>query len=103
MAEATLKRHSANHHQPLAEFVTRMQALGRVRGLFGAEFMMPVTAQHYLIEHYTSPEKLSPHFSAGWGIQLTLRTGQFTELPHIGQPHPHTHRMGALLATRTSE
>lgn len=35
-------------------------------------------------------------------IQLTLRSGQYVERPHIGQPHPHTHRMGVLLATRTS-
>ncbi|MEC3995320.1 SAM-dependent methyltransferase [Actinacidiphila sp. DG2A-62] len=94
--------YSANHHRPLADFVTRMQDLVRVDGLFGAEFMMPVTARHHLSEHYTSPERLSPYFSDGWNIQLTLRTGQFTELPHIGQPHPHVHRMGALLATRTS-
>ncbi len=92
--------YSANHHRPLADFVTRMQALVRVDGLFGAEFMMPVTARHHLIEHYTSPERLSAHFSTDWDIQLTLRTGQFTELPHIGQPHAHTHRMGLLLATR---
>ncbi|WP_031512988.1 class I SAM-dependent methyltransferase [Streptomyces sp. NRRL F-5123] len=94
--------YSANHHWRLADFVTRMQDLVRVHGLFGAEFMMPVTARQHLSEHYTSPERLSPHFSKGWNIQLTLRTGQFTERPHIGQPHPHVHRMGALLATRTS-
>lgn len=65
-------------------------------------FMMPVTARHHLTEHYTSPEKLSTHFSDGWNIQLTLRSGQYVERPHIGRPHPHTHRMGLLLATRTS-
>lgn len=53
-------------------------------------------------EHYTSPERLSPHFSDDWTIQLTLRTGQFTELPRIGRPRPHVPRMGALPATRTS-
>ena len=92
--------YSANHHRPLADFVTRMQALVRGHGLFGAEFMMPVTARHHLIEHYTSPENLSLLFSAGWNVQLALRTDQFTESPHIGQPRPHTHRMGLLLATR---
>ncbi|WP_329133318.1 SAM-dependent methyltransferase [Streptomyces sp. NBC_01476] len=94
--------YSANHHRPLADFVTRMQDLVRVRGLFGAEFMMPVTARHHLSEHYTSPERLSPLFSDGWNVQLTLRSGQYVERPHIGQPHPHTHRMGLFLATRTS-
>jgi hypothetical protein len=94
--------YSANHHRPLADFVTRMQDLVRVHGLFGAEFMMPVTTRQHMSEHYTSPERLSPHFSVGWNIQLTLRTGQFSERPHNGQPHPHIHRMGALLATRTS-
>lgn len=64
--------YSANHHRPLADFVTRMQDLVRVHGLFGAEFMMPVTARHHLSEHYTSPERLSPDFSMGWNIQLTL-------------------------------
>ena len=34
--------YSVNHHRPLAEFVTRMQLLVGVNGLFGAEFMMPV-------------------------------------------------------------
>ena len=92
--------YSANHHRPLADFVTRMQSLVRVHGLFGAEFMMPVTARHYLTEHYTSPERLSAHFATDWDIQLSLRTNQFTELPHVGQPHAHTHRMGLLLATR---
>lgn len=94
--------YSANHYRPLADFVTRMQDLVRVHGLLGAEVMMPVTTRQHMSEHYTSPERLSPHFSHGWNIQLTLRTGQFTERPHIGQPHPHIHRMGALLATRTS-
>ncbi|MFJ4409537.1 class I SAM-dependent methyltransferase [Streptomyces sp. NPDC088910] len=94
--------YSANHHRPLADFITRMQGLVRVHGLFGAEFMMPVTARHHLSEHCTSAEKLSPLFSDGWNIQLTLRSGQYVERPHIGQPHLHTHRMGLLLATRTN-
>ncbi|MFJ2632058.1 class I SAM-dependent methyltransferase [Streptomyces sp. NPDC087422] len=94
--------YSANHHQPLADFITRMQGLVRVHGLFGAEFMMPVTARQHLSEHYTSPERLSPLFSDGWNVQLTLRSGEYVEGPHIGQPHPHTHRMGLLLATRTN-
>ncbi|MGW4630880.1 hypothetical protein [Streptomyces rubiginosohelvolus] len=33
---------------------------------------------------------------------LTLRTTEFTERPHVGQQHDHTHRMGLLLAARTS-
>ncbi|MFJ6519125.1 SAM-dependent methyltransferase [Streptomyces filamentosus] len=94
--------YSANHRSPLADFVGRMQSLVRKRGLFGAEFMMPVEARHQFIEHYTSPEELAGHFGAGWNVQLTLRTGPFTEQPHIGQPYDHTHRMGLLIAARTA-
>ncbi|SEO49391.1 class I SAM-dependent methyltransferase [Actinacidiphila rubida] len=95
--------YSANHHRPLSDFVSRMQAMVRVNGLFGAEYMMPVTAANHLTEHYTSPERLRPLFSTNWNITLTLRTGEFTEPPHVGQPHPHTHRMGLLLATRLAK
>jgi hypothetical protein len=93
--------YSANHHRPLAEFVARMQLLVRPNGLFGAEFMMPVEQRHHLIEHYTSPEKLSRHFASAWTVLLTLRTGEFTERAHIGKLQDHTHRMGLLLAART--
>ncbi len=93
--------YSANHHTPLADFVTRMQALVRVGGLFGAEFMMPVERRHHLIEHYTSPRN-SAATSPPTGTSCSrCRTNQFTERPHIGRPHDHTHRMGLLLAART--
>jgi hypothetical protein len=93
--------YSVNHHRPLAEFVARMQHLVRTEGLFGAEFMMPVEPEHYLTEHYTSPERLSRHFAGDWTILLTLRTGEFAERAHVGQLHDHTHRMGLLLAARS--
>ncbi|WP_030458875.1 bifunctional 2-polyprenyl-6-hydroxyphenol methylase/3-demethylubiquinol 3-O-methyltransferase UbiG [Kitasatospora sp. NRRL B-11411] len=93
--------YSANHHRPLAEFIARMQLLVRPNGLFGAEFMMPVDQRHHLIEHYTSPERLSRHFTSAWTILLTLRTGEFTERAHVGRLQDHTHRMGLLLAART--
>ncbi|MGW2858331.1 class I SAM-dependent methyltransferase [Streptomyces sp. NPDC001205] len=93
--------YSANHHQPLAEFIARMQAMVRPGGIFGAEFMMPVEERHHLIEHYTSPVKLGRYFTPDWRVLLTLRTGEFTERAHIGQLHEHTHRMGLLLAART--
>jgi hypothetical protein len=95
--------YSANHTRPLADFVNRMQLLLRVNGIFGAEFMMPVKQGHHLIEHYTSPERLSRHFIPNWEILLTLRTNEFIERAHIGQPHDHTHRMGLLLAARTAK
>lgn len=60
-----LGHYSANHHQPLTDFVTRMRALVGVVGLFGAEFTMPVTARHHLVEHYAAPEELSPRFATG--------------------------------------
>ncbi|MGW5017047.1 class I SAM-dependent methyltransferase [Streptomyces cacaoi] len=94
--------YSANHRRPLPDFVTRMQSLLRAGGLFGAEFMMPVEQRHTLVEHYTSPEKLSRHFTTGWDMLLTLRTNEFIERPHVGQLHDHTHRMGLLLAARST-
>ncbi|MBL3805937.1 class I SAM-dependent methyltransferase [Streptomyces sp. BRB081] len=94
--------YSANHHRPLGEFVDRMQRLVRPGGIFGAEFMMPVERRHHMIEHYTSPERLHPHFIGDWEVLLTLRTTEFTERAHVGQLHDHTHRMGLLLAARTS-
>lgn len=90
--------YSANHHRPLAEFVTRMQSFVRPGGLFGAEFMMPTEPRHAGIEHYTSPDKLSRHFNDQWHVLLTLRTNEFIERAHVGQLQDHTHRMGLLLA-----
>jgi hypothetical protein len=92
--------YSVNHQRPLADFVGRMQNLVRHGGIFGAEFMMPVEQHQLLTEHYTSPERLSRLFAAGWTILLTLRTSEFTESAHVGQLHDHTHRMGFLLALR---
>ncbi|MCX4975012.1 phage minor capsid protein [Streptomyces sp. NBC_00620] len=57
---------SANHHRPLADFVTRMQSFVRPGSLFGAESMMPTEPRHAGTEHYTSPEKLSRHFNDQW-------------------------------------
>lgn len=94
--------YSANHHRPLAEFVDRMQRLVRPGGVFGAEFMMPVERRHHMIEHYTSPERLRHHFLGDWEVLLTLRTSEFTERPHVGRLHDHTHRMGLLMAARAS-
>jgi SAM-dependent methyltransferase len=92
--------YSLNHHRPLAAFVGRMQELVRPGGLFAAEFMLPTQPRHFVTEHYISPERLSRHFADGWTILLTLRTSEFTERAHVGQPHDHTHRMGVLLAQR---
>ncbi|WP_405431959.1 class I SAM-dependent methyltransferase [Streptomyces anulatus] len=92
----------ANHHRPLGEFVDRMQRLVRPGGLFGAEFMMPITRRHHVLEHYTSPEKLRRYFVRDWDVLLTLRTDEFTEQAHVGQLTDHNHRMGLLLAARAS-
>ncbi|MEU9533087.1 class I SAM-dependent methyltransferase [Streptomyces sp. NPDC048213] len=94
--------YSANHHRPLGEFVDRMQRLVRPGGLFGAEFMMPLTQRHHVLEHYTSPEKLRRYFIGDWNVLLTLRTDEFTEQAHVGQLQDHKHRMGLLLAARAS-
>jgi SAM-dependent methyltransferase len=95
--------YSANHNRPLADFVERMKRLVRPGGLFGAEFMMPVEPHHRFAEHYTSPERLRQHFIGDWEVLLTLRTNEFTERAHVGQPHDHTHRMGLLLASRAPD
>ncbi|MFD7866245.1 class I SAM-dependent methyltransferase [Streptomyces sp. NPDC059783] len=92
--------YSANHHRSLGEFVDRMQRLVRPGGLFGAEFMMPLTQRHHVLEHYTSPERLRRYFTGDWDVLLTLRTDEFTERGHVGQPQDHNHRMGLLLAAR---
>ncbi|MEO3978390.1 class I SAM-dependent methyltransferase [Streptomyces sp. CAU 1734] len=95
--------YSANHRQPLATFVERMQCLVKPGGLFGAEFMMPVGQRHHPVEHYTSPERLGRHFIGGWDVLLTLRTDEFGERAHVGRLEDHTHRMGLLLAARASD
>lgn len=92
--------YSMNHHRPLADFIALMQQLVRPGGLFGAEFMMPTEQRRFVTEHYTSPERLSHHFTDGWTILLTLRTSEFIERAHIGQLDDHTHRMGVLIALR---
>lgn len=93
---------SANHHRPLGEFIDSMQRMVRPGGLFGAEFMMPLTQRHHVLEHYTSPEKLRRYFIGDWDVLLTLRTNEFTEQAHVGQLQDHNHRMGLLLAARAS-
>ncbi|WP_263166410.1 SAM-dependent methyltransferase [Streptomyces sp. SCSIO ZS0520] len=93
--------YSANQARPLPLFLGRMQDLVCATGLFGAEFFMPLASRHRSVEHYTSPERLMRHFApSAWQILLTLRTGIFTEHPHIDHPHEHEHRMGFLLAAR---
>ncbi|MFE4609145.1 SAM-dependent methyltransferase [Streptomyces niveus] len=94
--------YSANHHRPLSEFVNRMQRLVRPGGLFGAEFMVPITQRQRTLEHYTSPEKLRQYFIGDWDVLLTLRTNEFAEQAHVGALQDHTHRMGLLLAARAS-
>ena len=92
--------YSANHHRPLTQFLTRMQDIVQPGGLFGAEFMMPVEPRHEAIEHYTTPDQVARHFDSEWDILLTATTGAFTERPHVGQLHDHTHRMGLVFAAR---
>lgn len=94
--------YSANHRRPLGDFVNRMQQLVKPGGLFGSEFMMPTEQRHHMLEHYTSPEKLRRYFIGDWDVLLTLRTNEFAERAHVGQPQDHTHRMGLLLAARAS-
>lgn len=93
--------YSANHRRPLREFIGRMQDVLEPGGLLGAEFMMPVADHHFLIEHYTTPDKLFRHFPHDrWEVLLTLRTDPFIERPHVGQLQNHTHRMGAFFAAK---
>lgn len=104
--------YSANRHRPLSEFVGRMQHLVRPGGVFGAEFIMPTEQRHHLVEHYTSPERLHRYFLSEWHVLLTLRTGEFAEIPplchalgqnHCGRPRERTRRVGLFLASRSHD
>ncbi|MEU8565718.1 hypothetical protein AB0C45_30070 [Streptomyces cyaneofuscatus] len=48
-----------------------------------------------------SPKEYDPKVTPNKKPQVR-RTTEFTERPHVGQLHDHTHRMGLLLAARTS-
>jgi hypothetical protein len=94
--------YSVNHRRPLGDFVGRMQHCVSSGGLFGAEFMMPVAERHHQIEHYTTPTVLTDYFGKEWESLLSLKTEPFTECAHVGQRYDHTHRMGLLLAKRST-
>lgn len=68
-------------------------------GLFGAAYMMPIEPRHFGCEHYPDAGELRRHFT-DWTIHWEAYTPAFTEDPHIGQLHPHVHRMGLLIASR---
>ncbi|WP_267883211.1 hypothetical protein [Streptomyces sp. NRRL S-1868] len=40
--------------------------------------------------------------TTGWDMLLTLRTNEFIERPHVSRLHDRTHRMGLLLAARST-
>jgi hypothetical protein len=95
--------YSINHRRPLADFVAAMRDLTRVdRGLFGAEYMMPVEPRHFGCEHYPEADELRRYFT-GWDILWEAYTPPFVEDPHVEQLHTHVHRMGLLIASRPTE
>ncbi|HEY3684238.1 MAG TPA: class I SAM-dependent methyltransferase [Streptosporangiaceae bacterium] len=93
--------YSLNHRRPLSAFVERLQALCAPEGLLGAEFMMPVEERHQSIEHYLEEGQILDYFE-GWRLLWEAYTPAFLEDPHVEQLKPHTHRMGFVMASRTS-
>jgi hypothetical protein len=93
--------YSVNHHRPLGQFIQRMQDLCTEDGLFGAEFMLPVTKRHETIEHYLEEGEIH-RYLPGWRLLWEAYTPQFTEAPHVEQLEPHLHRMGLVLAERAT-
>lgn len=89
--------YSVNHSRPLRDFTARMLALCDLGGLLGAEYMMPVESRHEIIEHYLEQGAARYYFD-GCEPLWEAYTPPFTEAPHIGQPEPHTHRMGFIIA-----
>jgi hypothetical protein len=95
--------YSINHRHPLADFIAAMQNLVHDdRGLFGAEYMMPVEPRHFDSEHYPDAGQLRRHLT-GWDILWEAYTPAFVEDPHVEQLQPHVHRMGLLIASRPTK
>lgn len=94
--------YSINHTRPLHDFIGRLRAICEPGGLLGAEYMMPVEPRHTTIEHYLDEGDIRDYLT-GWEILWETYTPAFIEDAHIGQSAPHTHRMGFVIATRSSE
>jgi SAM-dependent methyltransferase len=89
--------YSVNHERPMQAYIDRMTALLRPGGLFGAEYMMPIELQHYEVEHYLDEGEIRDYLKAA-DVLWEVASAPFVEAPHLGQPEPHSHRMGFVLA-----
>ncbi len=85
----------------LGEFIGKMQRALLPAGLFAAEYMMPVPSGRVLEGHYPQHQEVIGYFPEDrWRILHDIDTSSFVELPHIGQPFPHEHRMGFIMAKK---
>jgi SAM-dependent methyltransferase len=89
--------YSVNHGRPMQAYIDHMTALLRPGGLFGAEYMMPMDLRDYEIEHYLDEGEVRDYLKAA-DVLWEVASAPFIEAPHLGQPEPHSHRMGFVLA-----
>ncbi|MEV6448484.1 class I SAM-dependent methyltransferase [Amycolatopsis sp. NPDC051716] len=91
--------YSLNHFRPLGSFIEALKQCVRPGGYFGAEYFMPVSMSHVDSEHYLEQGAIWNHLN-DWKATWEAYTPPFIELPHVGQPESHIHRMGFVLASR---
>ena len=89
--------YSRNFDRPLSSFIDALKSHVRPNGIFGAEYMMPVDLRHVEVVHYLEPGEVwgfLPDWTRLWDAYTTV----YREEPHPGQPEPHVHRMGFIMA-----
>lgn len=94
--------YSRNHHHPVREFIERMRAVVARGGIFCAEYMMACEPQHEGKEHYLKEGELRRYFANNWEVLDEFYTVPFAEKAHVGNLVDHIHRIGFLLARRTT-
>ncbi|WZH35609.1 MAG: methyltransferase domain-containing protein [Microbacterium enclense] len=91
--------YSRNFATPLSTIIGNLANSVTPRGIFAAEYMMPVDVKHVDHEHYLEPGEVWAHLP-GWKKVWEAYTPTFVEDPHPGQPYRHVHRMGLAIAAR---
>ncbi|MXY50948.1 MAG: class I SAM-dependent methyltransferase [Gammaproteobacteria bacterium] len=95
--------YSRNGDRPVATFVTAMAEAVKGGGLFCAEYMMPVSVDHFTTDRYMVEGQLRHQFSTrDWLVLEEFYTSPFVEAKHIGVVKDHVHRMGLFLAERVA-
>jgi hypothetical protein len=80
-------------------FIRKMCSLVKVSGIFCAEFMLAFAPEHYKLERYFVEGQIKKYFAQGkWEHREEFYTPVFDEEPHVGNIHPHQHRMGFFMA-----